>query len=119
MKHITHLSPLKLRTHIHWKHLVNDSLLAVGGVAVVTSIIVMTHLYPRIQAMSLVYLLVVLALASTRGLYAAILASLLTLFSFDFFFLPPSFTLAILQSDDLLTLFVFLVAAILTSQLAS
>lgn len=110
---------LRLLSTLRWQRLAQDSLLALGGVALVTSVIAVAHLYPHIQTISLVYLLVVLALASTRGLYAAILASLLTLFSVDFFFFPPSYNLAILQAEDLLTLCVFLVAAVLTSQLAS
>lgn len=102
-----------------WQRSSKDTLLALGGVMLVTAVIALTHLYPRIPTISLVYLLVVLTLASTRGLYAAVLASLLSLFSFDFFFFPPSYTLAVFQFEDLITLCVFLVAAILTSQLAS
>jgi len=121
MKQPVHLRipTLTSLTALHWKRLSQDSLLALGGVTLVTSVIAVAHLYPHLQTISLVYLLVVLALASTRGLYAAILASLLTLLSVDFFFFPPSFNLSILQADDFLTLCVFLVAAILTSQLAS
>jgi len=98
---------------------VSDSLLALGGVALVTSVIAVAHLYPRIPTISFAYLLVVLALASTRGLPAAILASLLAMLSFDFFFFPPPYTFVVVKMEDLLTLAVFLAAAVLTSQLAS
>ncbi|HEX7734141.1 MAG TPA: sensor histidine kinase [Ktedonobacteraceae bacterium] len=104
---------------VRWKRLGQDSVFALSGVALVTGTIAGIHLFPRIQTISLVYLIVILALASTRGLYAAILASLLASLSVDFFFVPPSYTLAVFQVEDLLTLFVFLIAAILTSQLAS
>jgi signal transduction histidine kinase len=67
----------------------------------------------------LVYLIVVLAVASTRGLYAAILASLLAFLAFDFFFVPPPHTFIVAKFEDLLTLVVFLAAAITTGQLAS
>lgn len=121
MKWTTHsFFPAPVRpSRIRWKHLLYDSALALGGVALVTGVIVGAHLYPSIQTISLVYLIVVLALASTRGSYAAILTSLLAVLSFDFFFFPPSYTLAVFQFEDLLALCVFLVAAILTSQLAS
>jgi signal transduction histidine kinase len=85
----------------------------------VTAFIVLAHLYPRIPTISVLYLLVVLALASTRGLYSASLASLLSLLAFDFFFFPPHYTLVVVQLEDLLTLAVFLVAAVITSQLAA
>jgi len=94
-------------------------MLALGGVVLVTSVIAVAHLYPRIPTISFVYLLVVLALASARGLYAAILASLLAVLSFDFFFFPPPYTFVVVKFEDLLTLCVFLATAVMTSQLAS
>jgi two-component system sensor histidine kinase KdpD len=104
---------------IGWKRLVYDGALAIGGVFLVTSVISVFHLYPRIPTISLVYLLVVLALASTRGLLTAIFASLLAFFSFDFFLVPPLHTFAVAKVEDLLALFVFLATAIITGQLAS
>ncbi len=76
------------------------------------------HLYPRIPTISLVYLLVVVALASTRGLYAASLASLLAVLAFDYFLVPPLYTFVVSKVEDLLTLSVFLATAVITSQLA-
>jgi len=98
---------------------VNDSLLALGGGVLVTSLIAAGHLYPRIPTISLVYLLVVVALASTRGLYAASLASLLAVLAFDYFLVPPLYTFVVSKFEDLLTLSVFLATAVITSQLAS
>jgi len=60
-----------------------DSLLACAGSLLVTGIIYAFHLYPRIPNISIVYLLVVLALATARGRYAAILAAVVA-------FLGPS-----------------------------
>ena len=121
MKHLAHprFPVLTWLATLHWKRLAQDSVLALAGIALVTSVMIaVAHLYSRVQTISLIYLIVVLALASTRGLYAAILASLLALFSVDFFFVAPFYTLAF-YVQDLLTLGVFLAAAILTSQLAS
>ena len=56
---------------------------------IVTGIIYAFHLYPTIPNISIVYLLVILVLASTRGRYAAILAAVIAFLSFDFFLVPP------------------------------
>jgi signal transduction histidine kinase len=45
--------------------------------------------------------------------------SLLSVFAFDFFFVPPVFTLAVFKTEDVLTLVVFLIASVITSQLAA
>src|SRR5438874_39004 len=63
--------------------------------------------------------MVILILASTRCLYAAILASIIAFLSFDYFLVPPFYTFTIAKFDEWLALFVFLVTAIITSQLAS
>jgi signal transduction histidine kinase len=118
MKHVEHSSLLEARAEPRWKRSLSDSMLALGGVALVTSVIAVAQLYPRIPTILFDYLLVVLALASTRGLYAAILASLLAVLSSDFFF-PPPYTFVVDEDDVLLTLCIFLVAAIITGQLAS
>ncbi|TMD52838.1 MAG: DUF4118 domain-containing protein [Chloroflexi bacterium] len=60
-----------------------------GAASIVTGIIYAFHLYPTIPNISIVYLLVILVLASTRGRYAAILAAVIAFLSFDFFLVPP------------------------------
>ena len=118
MKQIGRIPSPERRAKPHWRRYVNDSLLALGGGVLVTSLIAAGHLYPRIPTISLVYLLVVVALASTRGLYAASLASLLAVLAFDYFLVPPLYTFVVSKFEDLLTLFVFLATAVITSQLA-
>ena len=118
MKQIGQIPSPKGRAKPHWRRYVNDSLLALGGGVLVTSLIAAGHLYPRIPTISLVYLLVVVALASTRGLYAASLASLLAVLAFDYFLVPPLYTFVVSKIEDLLTLSVFLATAVITSQLA-
>lgn len=113
------LSSKEVRAKPRWRRYVNDSLLAIGGVALVTTIIALAHLYPRIPTISFVYLLLVVSLAGRRGWYAAILASLLSFLAFDFFFFSPQYTFIVLNNQDLLTLCVFLVMAVITGQLAS
>ncbi len=119
MKQLERSSPLEARAKLQRWHYVSDSALAIAGVALITSVIAVAHLYPRIPTIAFVYLLLVLALASTRGLYAAILTSLLAFLCFDFFFFPPPYTFLVVKAEDLLTLVVFLATAIITGQLAS
>ncbi len=119
MSQIEHLPSLGAREASRWRHYISDSILAIVGVSLVTGAISVLHLYPRIPTISFAYLLVVLALASTRGLYAAILASVVAFFSFDYFLVPPLYTFVVAKFEDLLALFVFLATAIITGELAS
>jgi len=114
-----HLPPLEMREGLRWNQYLFDSLLGIAGALLVTFIIYLFHLYPRIPNISLLYILIVLALASTRGLYAAIVTSVIAFLSFDFFLVPPYYTFNIAKIDEWLALFIFLVTAIITGQLAS
>ncbi len=97
-----------------WRRSTSDTLLAIAGVALVTGVLAVAHLYQSIPSVSLIYLLVIIALASARGRYAAILAALLASFTFDFFMAPPLYTFGYTRLEDLLNPLVFLVVAILT-----
>jgi signal transduction histidine kinase len=119
MKYVERLLSREARAEPRWGRYVIDSLLAIGGVALVTGVIATADLYPRLPTISFAYLLVVLALASTRGLYAAILASLLAFLAYVFFLVPPLYTFLIPRVEDLFTLVIFLVTAVITGQLAS
>ncbi len=96
-----------------------DTILAVVAPLLVTGAIYLFQLYPRIPNISVVYLLVVLGLASTRGRYSAIIASIIAFFSFDFFLVPPLFLFTIGKLEEWLALFIFLVTAVITGQLAA
>jgi signal transduction histidine kinase len=85
-----------------WLRSANDNLLAIAGVALVTVIIAMAHLYPHLQNIVLTYLLLVIVLACTRGHYAAIFAALLSSFSFAFLLTPPADESAFIKPEDLL-----------------
>lgn len=119
MRQIEHLPSLEVVASLRWKRYVNDSILAIAGALLITGIIYAFRLYPKIPNISIAYLLVILVLASTRSLYAAVLASVVAFLSFDFFLVAPYFTFTIDKFEEWLALFVFLVTAIITSQLAS
>ena len=119
MNAIEQIPQLPLPEEKHWQRYLVDSLMAVGGVLIVTGIIYAYHLYPTIPNISLVYLLLILLLATTRGRYAAIVAAVVAFLAFDFFLVPPLFTFVISRWEEWIALFVFLVTALITSQLTT
>ncbi|MFL5627731.1 MAG: ATP-binding protein [Ktedonobacteraceae bacterium] len=119
MSQSEHLPSLEARQKPRWTSYLIDSALAIIGTLLLTGIIYIFHLYPSIPNISLVYLLAVLALASTRGRYSAVLSALVAFSSFDFFLVPPLFMFTIAKSEEWLALFIFLTTAIITGQLAS
>src|SRR5579883_975616 len=68
---------------------------------------------------SLLYLPVVIACAVRFGFGPAVLGAILSFLCWNFFFLPPFYTLIVHDPKDWLSLIVFLVAAIVTAQLAA
>jgi K+-sensing histidine kinase KdpD len=111
--------PLEGRTMFRWPRFLLESVLAIGGSLAVTGLIGFFHLYPTIPNISLVYLLLILVLASTFGRYAAVLASVTAFLAFDYFLVPPFYTFVIARWEEWIALFVFLVTALLTSQLSA
>jgi len=119
MSQVDYLPPLKVGDRTRWIRYSGDSMLAIVGALLVTGVIYFFQLYPRIPNISLTYLFIVLALASTRGMYPAVLASLVAFLSFDFFLVQPLYTFTIGKVDEWLALFIFLATSIITGQLAS
>ncbi len=119
MSSITSILPIEARVTSSWQRYLYDSLLATAGSLLITGLIAILHLYPLIPNISILYLLAILWLASTRGRYAAILASAVAFLSFDFFLVPPLYVFTIARAEEWVALFVFLVTALLTGQMAS
>jgi len=113
------LSPLDLERRTPRNRLVFDSLLALSSIFLLTAIISFFHLYQLIPDSLLLYLLVILALASSRGLNAALQAAFLAFFLFDFLFVSPLYSFVITKFEDIIALVVFLITAITTGHLAS
>jgi len=68
---------------------------------------------------ALVYLLIVLALATTASLWTAVLASVAAMAALNYFFLPPLGTFRISDPQNLVALLVFLAVAVAGSELAT
>jgi two-component system, OmpR family, sensor histidine kinase KdpD len=69
--------------------------------------------------LSMVFLIAVLFSAVTWGLGPSILASILSLLAYNFFFVEPIYTFTVANPQDILSLVIFLITAVLTSNLAA
>ncbi len=116
---VEHFPPLLTGRRQSWTRYLLDTVLALLSTALVTAIIYGLALYPRIPNISFIYLLAVLALASTRGLYPAVLASFLAFLLFDYFLIEPLYSLTINHFEEWLALIVFLATAIITGQMTN
>ncbi|WP_262266129.1 DUF4118 domain-containing protein [Microvirga yunnanensis] len=72
----------------------------------------------RLPNISMVFLLAVLFSAARFGIWPALVSSGLSFLAYNFFFIEPLHTFAVTQPHELLSLFVLLAAAILTSTIA-
>ncbi|CDF84412.1 Sensor protein KdpD [Pseudomonas knackmussii B13] len=92
------------------------AVLAVGAITLVAT--PLTEVFERTNIVML-FLLAVVAVAVRCGRGPAVLAAFLAVASFDFFFVPPRFTLAISGVQYLVTFAVMLVVALVIGQMAA
>lgn len=76
------------------------------------------QLFP-VASLSLIFMTSVVVVASRQGNLPAILASVLGFMSYDYFFVDPRFTFTITNRGEVLTLSLFLVASLITGNLAA
>src|SRR5689334_14341367 len=119
MHRVVSLPFFKIEKEQHWRRYLIDTLLALGSIFSITALIWFFQLYQKIPDSFLVYTLAILALAGLRGLFPALLASFVAFFSFDILFVPPLYRLAVSKFEDILTLLIFLITAVITSQFAA
>ena len=72
-----------------------------------------------VSNIALVFLPAILAVAIGYGLFPSLLACLLSLLAFNFFFLPPLYTFTIADPENVVALFFFGVVALIASNLAA
>jgi two-component system sensor histidine kinase KdpD len=75
--------------------------------------------FMAVQGISLVFLTAVLASAVAWGLWPSLFACMLSLLAYNFFLLPPLYTFSIGDPENVVTLFFFLVIAVIVSQLTA
>lgn len=73
--------------------------------------------YLNVQNIALLFLLPVMLSAALWGMVPGLLAGFITFLAFNYFFINPYNTLLVHQSQDLITLAIFLVVSIVVSQL--
>ena len=99
-----------------------DTLATIGGLMAVGAITVTLRAVqddPNPTIAALLFLLVVLATATTAHLRVSIAISVIAMLVFNFFLLPPFYTLTIADPQNWVALFVFIVVAVIASQLSA
>jgi two-component system sensor histidine kinase KdpD len=94
-------------------------IIAVIVIAVATSVLKIFGGHINHTTVALSFLLIVLFVATAWGSKPAVLASLLAVVCFNFFFLPPVGTFSIAEPENWIALLAFLVTAITAGQLSS
>src|SRR5215471_12593760 len=96
-----------------------DYVLAILSIAIVTASLAPFHDQINSTTVALALLLAVLFIATGWGSKPALLASVLGVLCFNFFFLPPVGTLTIADPENWVALVAFLITAITAGQLSS
>lgn len=103
------------RTRRRW---VTTLALAAGAVVAATLVGKSLTTFLPLQNVSLLYLLAVIVCGVLSGRISAVVASGLSFFAYNFFFIEPLYTFTVAQPHELFGLVVFLAAAILAGELA-
>src|SRR5512133_2315066 len=95
------------------------ALFSVASVAVVTGVVFALKPFAPVLSLGVLYLFAVLPVAALFGLRYAVGVSIVSMLAFNFFFLPPTHTLQLADSENWVALAVYLVTALAVSQLAA
>ena len=94
-------------------------LLAAGGTVAITAVIALIQAVVPVSGLWALYLLLVLWLGATWGMWPAVLASICAFLLYDFFFVPPVGTFTVRGPSELLELVALLAVGLVTGQLAA
>jgi K+-sensing histidine kinase KdpD len=95
------------------------ALLSLAAVIVVTGAIFALKPFAPVLSLGVLYLFAVLPVAALYGLRYAVAVSVVSMLAFNFFFLPPTHTLRLADSENWVALVVYLVTALAVSELAA
>jgi two-component system sensor histidine kinase KdpD len=101
------------------RSIVLRSLLSASAVALVTLAVFALKPVAPVLSLGVLYLFAVLPVAVLWGLAYAIPVSVASMLAFNFFFLPPLHTFALQDTENWVALAVYLVTAVVVSELAS
>src|SRR3989442_6161060 len=90
-----------------------------GPVAVESGLVWALDLVAPIAGLTVLYLLAVLFIAIRRGWVAALVTAVLSVGAMNFFFIEPKYRLTIADSENVVALVVFLIAAVGVGRLAA
>ncbi|MEO5337296.1 MAG: sensor histidine kinase KdpD [Magnetospirillum sp. WYHS-4] len=94
-------------------------LVALAGTVAATGAGFLIDLWLPVANISVAYLMAVLVVAMTVGLRPAVLVSVASFLAFNFFFTEPRYSFAITDTQNILTVVFFLIAAVAVSNMAS
>ena len=94
-------------------------LISLGGVGLVTTVLLLLDQPVAASLVPIAYLIPVIFVATRWGIWPATLASIASMAAADFFFFPPIFSFQVEDPQEVIDLLVFLVVALVSSNLAS
>jgi two-component system sensor histidine kinase KdpD len=97
----------------------NPYLVALAAVAAALGLALAVEPFAGVANVYLVFLTAVIGIAVRHGLGPSLFGSLLSVLACNFFFLPPLYTLVIAEPANIVTLGLFFVVALVTSNLAA
>ena len=106
-------------TQRQWRR---DALVTLSGLTAIVAVVVLLRAVqdrPNPTIAALLFLLVVLATATSAQLRVSIGIALAAMLAFNYFLLPPFHTLAIADPQNWVALFVFVVVAVIATQLSA
>jgi len=93
--------------------------LAAVAVALTSAVLIALRGFLSTSVIALLYLLLVVLCTTLLGSTGGIAASIIAFLTFNYFFLPPFNTFTVTHTQDIIALFVFLVVAVVISNLMS
>jgi K+-sensing histidine kinase KdpD len=94
-------------------------LLSLGSVSLVTALLLLLEQTVAASLVPIAYLVPVIIAATRWGIWPATLASIASMAEADFFFFPPIFSFQVEDPQEVIDLLLFLVVALVSSNLAS
>jgi two-component system sensor histidine kinase KdpD len=92
---------------------------ALIGIAAASLVIALVNQFVQASNISLIYLLVVLYVATRHGRGPALLASIIAFLAYDFFFIPPTLRFTVDDPSEWLSLLILLITALVISELTA
>jgi len=95
-----------------------DYLITLGMVALVTALNVLLQTFVRPSSLVFIYLIASIAAALRFGMGASLFSSVVSLLTFDFFFVEPRYSFSMYHTYDIVNVFVFFFTSVVVGQLA-